>query len=76
LEAAVLPKSDPIRDVVPVAFIVARHAASPPKIDHLDAWAAENLPPQSRPREWHFLPELPRTSVGKIRRSQLQSTIQ
>lgn len=71
LEVAVLAKPDPIRDQVPVAFVVARDQSNPPRIDQLEEWAARNLPPQSRPREWSIIKELPRTSVGKIRRFKL-----
>lgn len=71
LEVAVVPRPDPIRDVVPVAYVVPRRAETPLDIEELNAWAAENLPPQSCPRDWHQVDELPRTSVGKIRRSQL-----
>ncbi|WP_166872281.1 class I adenylate-forming enzyme family protein [Salinibacterium sp. ZJ450] len=76
LEAAVLAKSDPIRDQVPVAFVVARDPEEPPVPAELMAWAELNLPPQSRPREWTVIDELPRTSVGKIRRFQLQAAVQ
>ncbi|ANQ74881.1 o-succinylbenzoate--CoA ligase [Rhodococcus sp. 008] len=73
LEVAVIPRPDPIRDVVPVAYVVQRDAANPIDIDELNAWASKNLPPQACPRDWHKVDELPRTSVGKIRRSQLTS---
>jgi crotonobetaine/carnitine-CoA ligase len=72
LEVAVVPRPDPIRDVVPVAYVVARNAETPLDIDELTAWASNNLPPQACPRDWHQVAELPRTSVGKIRRSQLR----
>ena len=75
LEVAVIPRPDAIRDVVPVAYIVARDPHTPPTVSDLDQWSSENLPPQARPRDWHFLDELPRTSVGKIRRSQLPQHI-
>lgn len=71
LEVAVLAQPDPIRDQVPVAFVVPRDAANPPSVDELTAWAGQNLSPQSRPREWTLIDELPRTSVGKIRRFKL-----
>ncbi|MFG3525097.1 class I adenylate-forming enzyme family protein [Nocardia nova] len=71
LEAAVIAQPDPIRDVVPIAFVVANPQAQSPSESQLTQWANDNLPPQSRPRSWHFVPELPRTSVGKIRRHQL-----
>jgi crotonobetaine/carnitine-CoA ligase len=68
LEAAVVARPDPIRDAVPVAYVVARDAANPPSADELMAWAEANLTPAARPREWHLIDELPRTSVGKVRR--------
>jgi carnitine-CoA ligase len=71
LEAAVLAIADPIRDQVPVAYIVAKTPSQPPTADELDAWALINLTPQARPRQWHIIDELPRTSVGKIRRFKL-----
>ncbi|WP_411731341.1 class I adenylate-forming enzyme family protein [Paeniglutamicibacter sp.] len=74
LEVAVLSRPDPMRDQVPVAFVVPRDAANPPLIPELESWAAENLAPQSRPREWTLIEELPRTSVGKIRRFKLDAT--
>lgn len=71
LEVAVVAKADPIRDQVPVAFVVARDPAQPPNLSELAEWAAHNLPPQARPREWQLIGELPRTSVGKVRRFQI-----
>jgi crotonobetaine/carnitine-CoA ligase len=68
LEVAVLGKPDPVRDVVPVAYVVARNPANPPSPEGLDAWARDNLVPPARPREWHLISELPRTSVGKLKR--------
>lgn len=35
----------------------------------LRTWARDRLPPASVPRRWHRLPEFPRTSGGKIRRT-------
>ena len=68
LEVAVVARPDEIRDVVPVAYIVARDQADPPDVDDLAAWAGRQLAPQARPREWHLIDSLPRTSVGKVRR--------
>ena len=68
LEVAVLPRPDEIRDVVPVAYVVARDQDDPPTADDLAAFAAQALSPQARPREYHFIDSLPRTSVGKVRR--------
>ena len=68
LEVAVLARPDEIRDHVPVAYVVARDQLHPPTADDLAAWASQQLAPQARPREWHFIDSLPRTSVGKVRR--------
>lgn len=68
LEAAVLAQPDPVRDQVPVAYVVAADPASPPDTAALAEWATGNLPPAARPREWHLIDALPRTSVGKVRR--------
>ncbi|SFQ55247.1 class I adenylate-forming enzyme family protein [Amycolatopsis rubida] len=71
LEAAVVAQRDPIRDQVPVAYVVPADALSPPDVGALAEWAADNLPPAARPRAWHVIAELPRTSVGKVRRFQI-----
>lgn len=68
LEAAVVAKPDPVRDVVPVAYLVPQNAAEPPSSHQLTAWAERELAPAARPREWHVIAELPRSSVGKVRR--------
>jgi crotonobetaine/carnitine-CoA ligase len=68
LEVAVVAQPDPVRDQVPVAYVVAKDKANPPTADQLDAWAVGNLAPAARPRAWHLIDELPRTSVGKVRR--------
>lgn len=78
LEAAVVGAPDPIRDEVPVAFIVASDPANPPTREELLNWCASRLSKAKQPRDITFLDELPRTSVGKIRafvlRDQTQST--
>ncbi|MDZ7678884.1 MAG: AMP-binding protein [Acidimicrobiales bacterium] len=67
-EVAVVGEPDPVRDEVPVAYVVVR-----PEVEHFDpeevmAWATERLSPSKRPRAVHVVRELPRTSVGKIRK--------
>jgi crotonobetaine/carnitine-CoA ligase len=73
LEAAVVAGRDEIRDTVPIAYVVARDTDAPPSTDELAEWALHNLAPAARPREWHLIDELPRSSVGKVRRFQLPS---
>ena len=71
LEAAVVARLDPIRDHVPVAYVVPRSKGETLSTEGLALWAAQHLSPACRPREWYIVPSLPRTSVGKIRRFQL-----
>jgi carnitine-CoA ligase len=71
LECAVLGRPDPIRDMVPVAYVVPRDREHPPAIDDLAQWAEQNLAAAARPRDWYLIDALPRTSVGKVRRFKL-----
>ena len=50
-----------------VAFVVLQADAKADPEELLD-WAAERLTKAKRPREVHLVDELPRTSVGKIRK--------
>jgi crotonobetaine/carnitine-CoA ligase len=84
-EAAVVGEADPVRDEVPVAYVVVNATTAPgdggthagtqaePQADELIAWCRERLSPAKVPREIRFVPELPRTSVGKIRKFMLPS---
>ncbi len=71
LECAVLGRPDPVRDMVPVAYVVPRDAEHPPAVSDLAEWSERNLPAAARPRDWHLIEALPRTSVGKVRRFKL-----
>jgi crotonobetaine/carnitine-CoA ligase len=71
LECAVLGRPDPVRDMVPVAYVVPRDPEHPPAISDLAAWSERNLAAAARPRDWHLIEALPRTSVGKVRRFKL-----
>jgi crotonobetaine/carnitine-CoA ligase len=68
LEAAVVGRPDDVRDEVPAAFVVASDASSPPSVDELNAWCEQRLAKAKRPVEITLIDELPRTSVGKIRK--------
>lgn len=70
-EVAVLAEADPIRDTVPVAYVVPANSEAPPDLEQLAAWAEQNLAPVARPRAWHLIEDLPKTSVGKVRRFKL-----
>ena len=69
-DVAVVGAPDPVRDEVPVAFVVPRaERAGDDELRHdLDDWCTQRLAKAKRPRDITFLAELPRTSVGKIRK--------
>lgn len=75
LEASVVGAPDPVRDEVPVAFVVAADQADPPSVDDLAVWCTERLGKAKVPREFTILDELPRTSVGKIRKFLLKEAV-
>jgi carnitine-CoA ligase len=66
-EVAVVGEPDPVRDEVPVAYVVAAPGRAVVPAALLQ-WAAERLAPAKRPRAVHVVDALPRTSVGKIRK--------
>ena len=74
LEASVVGTPDPIRDEVPVAFVVAADAANPPEAEDLLKWCGDRLSKHKQPRGVTMLSELPRTSVGKIRKFLLEDS--
>jgi crotonobetaine/carnitine-CoA ligase len=76
LDAAVVGRPDPVRDEVPVAHVVRAAGHGGLGEDELLAWCAERLAPSKRPRGVVFRDELPRTSVGKIRKFLLAETIE
>jgi crotonobetaine/carnitine-CoA ligase len=69
-ESAVVGAPDPIRDEIPIAYVVLRDGQSA-AADDLLAWCADRLAKSKRPHEIRFVAELPRTSVGKIRKFML-----
>ena len=75
LEASVVGAADEVRDEVPVAFVVAADPVCPPSADELVAWCRDRLAKAKVPRDITFLDELPRTSVGKIRKFILKEVV-
>ncbi len=71
-EVAVVAVDDPIRDHAAVAYVVPeKFVADHVTAESLTRWAEKHLAPACRPKEWHLIDELPRTSVGKIRKFKL-----
>jgi crotonobetaine/carnitine-CoA ligase len=67
-DVVVVGAPDPVRDEVPVAFVVAAADASNDLVAQLEAWCAARLGKAKRPRQIQLVDELPRTSVGKVRK--------
>jgi carnitine-CoA ligase len=74
LEVAVVGEPHEMLDEIPVAYVVLE-----PGLDHegavaeLSAWSETSLAPSKRPRAFHVVESLPRTSVGKVRKVSLRS---
>ena len=72
-DVAVIGAPDAFLDEVPHAFVVARPRLARPR-RRLERWCEDRLAPSKRPRAFHLVDELPRTSVGKIRKFLLRTT--
>ena len=73
-EVAVVPSPDPIRLTVPKAYLSLAVGAEPSRETALSIFrhARERLAPFKRIRLIEFVPDLPKTISGKIRRAQLR----
>ena len=71
-EIAVAGRPDPEWGQHVVAFVVPVRVDEPPTLEELRDHAAERIARFKAPRELILLPELPRTSSGKIRRAELR----
>lgn len=74
LEAAVVGAPDPVRDEVPMAFVVPVDPSAAPTRAELTSWCEERLSKAKRPASITLVEELPRTSVGKVRKHALMPT--
>ncbi len=69
-EAAITGEPDPDLGERVVAWVVAA-GDPPPTAQELTEHVAQLLAPHKRPRTVHYLPALPRTELGKVRKSEL-----
>ncbi|MFM7069452.1 MAG: class I adenylate-forming enzyme family protein, partial [Actinomycetes bacterium] len=69
VEVAVVGRPDPTWGQIVTAVVVPTTA--PPTLDALRGLVESRLPPACAPRAMEFVDSLPRTSLGKIRRSEL-----
>jgi 4-hydroxybenzoate-CoA ligase len=74
LEVAVVGRKDEQDLVKPVAFVVLRDGFSPSEelAEELKQWALERLAKYKYPRWIEFVPELPKSTTGKIQRFKLR----
>lgn len=72
LEAAVVGQPDEIRDEVPVGYVVQQPGKPALDVDDLNVWCEKRLSKAKRPVHIEIVEELPRTSVGKIRKFMLK----
>lgn len=70
-DVVVVGAPDPVRDEVPVAFVVPTADAPATLAADLAAWCAARLGKAKRPHQIAIVDELPRTSVGKVRKFML-----
>jgi 2-aminobenzoate-CoA ligase len=73
-ESAVVASPDATRGFVPKAFVVLRHgfAGTDALVKELQDHVKKELAPYKYPRQVAFVPALPRTETGKIRRVELR----
>ena len=74
IEAAVVGKPDPMRGEIVKAFVTLASGVEPSDdlVRELQAHCKRETAPYKYPREIEFLPELPKTISGKIRRVELR----
>jgi len=70
MDAAVIPKSDPVAGQVPKAFVVARPGQRATKSDIMQ-FVENRVAPHKRIKEVEFVWEIPKTATGEILRREL-----
>ena len=71
-EAAVVAGRDPVRDEEVVAFVVAADAAAAPSREEIAGHCRALLAGFKVPTRIHVVPELPKTSIGKVEKKVLR----
>jgi acyl-coenzyme A synthetase/AMP-(fatty) acid ligase len=74
VESAVVGSPDPVRGRIVKAFVVLRdgYTGSPELVKELQEHVKKTTAPYKYPREIEFVPQLPKTISGKIRRVELR----
>jgi crotonobetaine/carnitine-CoA ligase len=73
-EVAVVGEPHDVLDEVPVAYVVLEPGLDEEAtLSDLTGWSEQSLAPSKRPRAFRTVDQLPRTSVGKIRKVSLRA---
>lgn len=74
-DVAVIGEPDNVRDEVPVVYVVWRDAAAVPSIEEIRNFANARLSKSKRPVRYEVMEQLPRTAVGKIKKTELSASL-
>ena len=75
-EVAVVGRSDPLLDEVPVAFVLPTDPTDPTLTQRIGAACAKSLAAFKVPREVRVLEEFPRATLGKVSKAQLRAMLE
>jgi long-chain acyl-CoA synthetase len=75
IDAAVVGVPDPLTGEAVLAYVVPADGA-PLSADELNLYCGRNLARYKRPREFEIVAELPRTAIGKVRKSSLRANLE
>ena len=73
-EVSVVGQRDEEWGEVPVAFVVLRSNCQTTR-DDLDQWCLTHIARFKRPKQYQFIPELPKNSYGKVLKTELRSRL-
>ena len=74
-EVAVVSRSDPLLDEVPVAFVLPADAADPTLTGRISAACAKSLASFKLPREVRVVEEFPRATLEKVSKAKLRAML-
>jgi O-succinylbenzoic acid--CoA ligase len=69
---AVVGRPDPEWGAAVVAVVVPADPGAPPSLESLRDWVKRTRPAYAAPRRLELVDALPRTALGKVRRSSLR----
>ena len=75
IEVSVIGKADPEWGEEVIAFVVQRETASLDKTQ-LDAFCIANMARFKRPKQYHFIEQLPKNNYGKILKTELRALLE